>query len=86
MYRSQQQQNRLNSSNKIVNKPNIMMVSNNRRLSSGLFDTNMNTNTNINTNTNTNTNMNTNTNTNTNIGGNTNTKGNIRSKGVVSRK
>ena len=55
MYRSQQQhQNRLNSSNKIINKPNTMMVSNNRRLSSALFDTNTNTNMNTNTNTNTN--------------------------------
>lgn len=52
LYRSQQlqqQQNRLNSSNKIVNKPNTMVVSNNRRLSSGLFDTNININTMSNT-------------------------------------
>lgn len=45
----QQQQNRLNSSNKIVNKPNTMLVGNNRRLSSGLFDTNININTMSNT-------------------------------------
>ena len=49
LYRSQQlqqQQNRLNSSNKIVNKPNTMVVSNNnRRFSSGLFDSNINPNT-----------------------------------------
>ncbi len=52
LYRSQQlqqQQNRLNSSNKIVNKPNTMVVSNNRRLSSGLFDANININTMSNT-------------------------------------
>lgn len=52
LYRSQQlqqQQNRLNSSNKILNKPNTMVVSNNRRLSSGLFDTNININTMSNT-------------------------------------
>lgn len=52
LYRSQQlqqQQNRLNSSNKIVNKPITMVVNNNRRLSSGLFDTNINVNTMSNT-------------------------------------